>query len=160
MATQSTQSIREQFKVSEVELIYRSKVKTKDMPKISDSRTAYQILLQSWDENKIDLQEQFKILLLNTANRCLGIAEIGTGGYASCIADPRLIFAIALKGKASGIILAHNHPSGNLQPSRADIELTRKVVNGGRLLDIVVPDHVIISSVGYKSLADEGLILM
>ncbi|WP_118973797.1 JAB domain-containing protein [Taibaiella koreensis] len=147
----------QQFKVSEVELIYRSKIKATDRPRVSDSKTAYQILLQSWDENKIDLQEQFKILLLNNANRCLGVAEIGTGGMTSCIADPKLIFATALKGKASKLILAHNHPSGNLEPSRADLELTRKVVNAGRLLDIGVVDHLIVTGQGYKSFADDGL---
>lgn len=146
----------QQFKVSEVELIYRSKVKAVDRPKVSDSQTAYQILLQSWDENKIDLQEQFKILLLNAANRCLGVAAIGTGGMTSCIADPKLIFATALKGKASKLILAHNHPSGNLEPSKADIELTRKMAEAGRLLDIDVVDHLIVSTCGYKSFADKN----
>jgi len=158
MTSQSAQRIKEQFKVSEVELIYRSKVMAKDRPKITDSKTAYEILLQSWDENKIELQEQFKILLLNTANRCLGIAEIGTGGLTSCTADPRLIFSIALKGKASGIILAHNHPSGNLQPSQADLELTKKIINGAKLLDVKILDHLIITSEEYKSFSDDALL--
>lgn len=150
------QNVREQFKVSEVELIYRSKVKAVDRPVVSDSKTAYQILLQSWDENKIDLPEQFKILLLNAPNRCLGVAEIGIGGMSSCIADPKLIFTTALKGKASKLILAHNHPTGNLEPSKADIELTRKIVEADRLLDISVVDHLIFTKDSYKSLCHMG----
>lgn len=88
---------------------------------------------------------------------CLGISEIGIGGISSCVADPRPIFATALKGKASKIILAHNHPSGSLEPSKADKDITLKAVNGGKLLDIAVLDHLIITSGSYKSFADNGL---
>ena len=73
------------------------------------------------------------------------------------VADPKVIFAAAIKSAASSIILAHNHPSGNLRPSSADISLTRKIKAGGELLDIAVSDHLIISREGYYSFADEGL---
>ena len=77
--------------------------------------------------------EQFKVMLLNRANRVLGIFEVSNGSSTGTVADPKLIFAAAIKANACGIILAHNHPSGNLQPSKADIDLTRKVKEGGFL---------------------------
>lgn len=146
------------FKVAEVELVYRSLPGVHDRPIITRSSISYEILRHHWDRDKIELQEQFKILLLNRRNACLGIAEIGTGGQTSCIADPRLIFATALKANATGIILAHNHPSGSLKPSEPDRQLTRNMVNAGKILDITVLDHVIITSHGYTSFADSGLL--
>lgn len=106
--------------VAEIELIYKSKIKASDRPKINSSRDAYDILLNSWDENKIGFVEQFKILLMNRGNKVLGVYEVSTGGVTGTVADPRLIFAAALKANACAIILAHNHPSSNLTPSNAD----------------------------------------
>lgn len=100
--------------------------------------------------------EQFKVLLLNNANKVLGIADISTGGISSTVADPRIVFATALKANASKIILAHNHPSGNLQPSQTDKELTAKMKEGGRYLDLHVIDHLIITNDGYYSFGDQG----
>jgi DNA repair protein RadC len=88
----------------------------------------------------------------------LGIYEVSTGGMTGTVADPKLIFAAALKGAACGIILAHNHPSNNLKPSISDEQLTTKIKEGGKLLDIKLLDHLIISSEGYYSFADEGLL--
>jgi DNA repair protein RadC len=144
--------------VAEVELVYKSKVKPSQRPQIQCSNDSYEVLLKTWDINKIELIEQFKILLLNTRQKVLGIHEISTGGISGCVADPRLIFASALKAGATGIILSHNHPSGSLNPSNADIQLTRKIAEGGKLLDIVVSDHLIISLESYYSFADEGMI--
>ncbi|MGX5690275.1 JAB domain-containing protein [Arcticibacter tournemirensis] len=146
------------FQVSEINVTYRPKFKASERPTITGSRDVYTILNQNWDMNKMELLEQFKILLLNRANKVLGIFEVSTGGMAGTIADPKLIFSTALKACASSIILAHNHPSGNLKPSQADINLTRKVKEGGCLLDIAVLDHVILSAEGFYSFADEGLI--
>ncbi len=111
-----------------------------------------------WNENKIDFVEQFKILILNRANRVLGIVEISSGGVTGTVADPKLIFAAALKANACGIIISHNHPSCNLNPSRADEELTQKIKHAGKFLDITLLDHVIVTSEGYYSFADEGLL--
>ncbi|MDZ7650383.1 MAG: JAB domain-containing protein [Cytophagales bacterium] len=97
-------------------------------------------------------------MLTNRANKVLGIFELSTGGVSGTVADPKLIFAAALKGAASGMILAHNHPSGNLQPSQADLDLTKKIREAGKLLEIQLLDHVIVTSEGYYSFADEGLI--
>ena len=97
-------------------------------------------------------------MLLNRANRVLGIIEISTGGISGTVADPKLVFTAALKSAASSIVLAHNHPSGNLSPSQADINLTRKLKSAGESLDIAVVDHIILTSESYFSFADEGLI--
>lgn len=144
--------------VAEVELIYRNVVKPSQMPMVTDSKQVYSLLTSNWDENRIEFVEQFKILLLNTANKILGIFEVSTGGIAGTVADPKLIFMAALRANASAIILSHNHPSGNLQPSQQDLTLTRKISEGGKLLDIRVLDHLIITIEGYYSFADEGVL--
>jgi DNA repair protein RadC len=144
--------------VSEIQLSYSLRIKPSQLPKITHSRDAYQILKNSWDFNKIELVEQFKVMLLNRANKVLGICEVSSGGTASTVADPKIIFGVALKGMASGIIVSHNHPSGNLKPSQADIDLTRKLKEAGKFLELQLLDHVIISSEGFYSFTDEGLI--
>ena len=107
--------------------------------------------------NRIELVEQFKILLLDRSNSCLGISHISTGSISGCLVDPKIIFATVLKARASSVILAHNPPSGNLQPSQADIELTKKLKAGGALLDVAVLDHLIVTPFSYYSFADDGL---
>lgn len=146
------------FQVSEISVTYKPKFKASERPKIESSKDVYNILFQNWDMNKMELLEQFKILLLNRANKVLGIYEVSSGGIAGTVADPKLIFSAALKGCASSIILSHNHPSGNLKPSQADISLTQKLIKAGSFLDIAVLDHIIVTSEGYISFADEGLL--
>ena len=145
--------------VTEVELIYKSKVKASERPKITQSKDAFLIFKNHWDENKIELQEQFKIMFLNRANKVLGIYEMSTGGITSTVVDIKLIFSAALKACACGLILAHNHPSSNLNPSHDDEQLTSKIKSAGKFLDIKLMDHIILGSdEGYYSFADEGLI--
>jgi DNA repair protein RadC len=151
------------FEVSEIQLSYKSKVKASLRPKISSSRDAQNILRQYWNDDLLELQEEFKIMLLNRYNKVIGIFTVSSGGIAGTVADPKLIFGCALKAASSGIILAHyanahNHPSGALQPSQADIELTKKLHNAGKLLEIQVLDHIILTSEAYYSFADEGLL--
>src|SRR5665213_863077 len=146
------------MKVAEVELIYKSKVKASERPRIMDSKDAYKILIHCWDLNRIELLEEFKILLLNQANRVLGIYPLSSGGITGTVADPRLIFGAAIKACAVSLILSHCHPSGNLKPSRADEELTTKIKMAGQLLDIKVTDHLIVTRDSYFSFADEGLL--
>ncbi len=122
------------FEVAEVELVYKSKVKASERLLITSSKSAYDVLLKAWDENKIEFVEQFKILLLNRANKVLGIYEVSTGGISGTVADPRLIFVAALKANACSLIISHNHPSGNLKPSRHDEELTAKIKQAGEFL--------------------------
>lgn len=102
--------------------------------------------------------EEFWILTLNTANMVTGKHMISKGGMAATVADPKIIFKKAVEQKAAAIILAHNHPSGNLEPSAQDITLTQKMTSAGRMLDISVLDHLIFSNEGYISLADRGTI--
>jgi DNA repair protein RadC len=142
--------------LAEVELVYKTKVNPSDRPKITTSRDAYQVLLTAWDDNTMELREEFKVLLVNRANRVLGIFELSKGGVSGTVADPKLIFTAALKANASNIILAHNHPSGNLQPSQSDMELTKRCKEAGKLLEVQVLDHIILTSERYFSFADEG----
>ncbi|HEX2533151.1 MAG TPA: JAB domain-containing protein [Chitinophagaceae bacterium] len=145
-------------KVAEVELVYTAKVKAADQPTLTSSRDAYELLRGSWEEGKMDLQESFKVLYLNQAHRVLCLYPVSSGGITGTVADPRLIFTAALRVHAVALILAHNHPSGALKPSRADEELTQKIKGAGTFLDIKVLDHLILSSEGYFSFADERLL--
>jgi DNA repair protein RadC len=145
-------------RVAEVELVYKTKVKASERPKISSVKDCYQLLKELWNENTIEMQEEFKVMLLNRGNRVIGIYEASAGGLTGTVADPRLILAAAIKSLAVSIILSHNHPSGNLKPSRADEELTQKIKVAAAYHDIKVMDHIIITSEGYYSFADEGLL--
>lgn len=124
-------------------------------PKISGSIDAYDLL-------KSDLEdlphEEFWMLLLNRANRVIRKVPISQGGVAGTVADPKIIFKFALDELASGIIVAHNHPSGNLTASQADIQLTQRLKESGKLLEIQVLDHLIFAGYKYFSFADEGLL--
>ncbi len=144
--------------VSEIDLIYKRRVQVRisQRPLIGTSYEAYVLLLHYWNDNKIELVEEFKVLLLNRSSRVLQQYLVSSGGITGTVADPRLIIIAALKVGASSIILAHNHPSGNLQPSKADEDLTQKIKNGAAFLDIKVLDHLILSAEGYYSFADNG----
>ncbi len=143
--------------VAEVKISYSSRVKASDRVQITTSRDAEELLRNSWDYTSIEHIETMKLILLNRANRVLGIATLSSGGTSGCILDAKTVFQYALKANASSIILTHNHPSGNRQPSQQDLEITRKIKEGGKLLDISLLDHVIITPFdGYYSMADEG----
>lgn len=103
-------------------------------------------------------REVFAILLLNRANRIIHFEIVSEGGITGTVADPRIILKKALENNATGIILCHNHPSGNLKPSHADEMLTKKIKNAASFLDILVTDHIIVSHEGYFSFADEGML--
>ena len=149
--------VQKTFKVAEVEISYKPDYKVIERSQISKSSDAYQILIQQWNMDWIELLEEFKILLMNRRNRVLGVVDISQGGLSGTVADPKVIFAAALKSCASDIVLAHNHPSGELDPSREDIALTNKIKAGAELLDLKVLDHLIISKEGFYSFADNGL---
>ncbi|GAB2705667.1 DNA repair protein RadC [Mucilaginibacter koreensis] len=122
---------------------------------IQGSRSAYQCLRR----HLVDLNhEEFWILLLGRNCKVLSKELISKGGLSGTVADPKVIFGVALQHQASSIILAHNHPSGNLKPSQQDIDLTKKIFNAGRILDIGVLDHIIIAGQSYFSFGDEGLL--
>jgi len=143
--------------ISEVSLIYRHKIKACERPKVQQSLDAYRLFRDNWDDLTINLYEEFKILLLDRAGRCMGISTISKGGFTSAIADPRHIFALALKARANSLILAHNHPSQNIEPSHSDKQITAKLVRGGELLDIPVLDHIIVTDKKFLSFSDKGI---
>jgi DNA repair protein RadC len=121
--------------------------------KITSSKQAHEILQKYLADVNY---EQFCILLLNRANQHIRTITVSEGGVSGTVADPKKIFKIALDNNASSIILAHNHPSGQVNPSEADIALTRKLCHGGSLLDLPVLDHIIVGEECYYSFKDEG----
>lgn len=124
-----------------------------EQTKVESSETAAQL----FQEPLGDLgHEEFWVLFLNRANRLIARQQISKGGITGTVADPRIIFQSALEHRATGIILGHNHPSGNLKPSDADIRLTKNMKEAGRVLEITVLDHLIVTREGYYSFADEG----
>lgn len=141
--------------LAEIEISYKPKYKSSELPKVVTSTDAYNCLKDVFPS--VDYREYFYILCLNRNNKVLGYCQISAGGLCGTIADVRMIMQIALKASATSIILSHNHPSGNLIPSGADKELTRKIKEGAMALDIAVLDHLIITSESFFSFADEGL---
>lgn len=145
--------------ISEVKLIYRTKIKASERLKVKCSKDACDIFMESWDKDSIEHTEEFKILLMNRSNSVLGIFPVSKGGWAGTVADVRLIYQAAIKATASGIIVAHNHPSGNLNPSESDTKITKKIQEAGNLMDIQLLDHLILTPDGeYFSFADSGIL--
>ena len=143
------------WQVSEVNLSYRQKIRVTDSPQITSSSDAANVLWANWSHD-LELLESFNVLFLNRANRVKGIFTASKGGVSGTVVDAKIIFAAAVKSLACSIILSHNHPSGNLQPGQADLDLTRKLKEAGEVLDIYVLDHLILTTEGYYSFADEG----
>lgn len=144
--------------VAEIELSFKTNFKSSDRPVINCSKDAYNIFIAIWNQDKIELLEEFKVLLLNRANKVIGCISISSGGLTGTVADPRLILIGALKTASCSIILCHNHPSGSLRPSRADEQITEKIKGACQLIDVSLLDHLIISKDGYFSFGDEGLL--
>lgn len=125
-----------------------------DKPIINSSDTAWKVLLETLSDNNF---EKFCILLLSRANKVLRTVVISEGGLTGTVVDPKKIFKIALDHNAASIILGHNHPSGQLKPSKNDIDITKKLIHAGDLLECPVLDHIIVGDHSYFSFADEGL---
>ncbi len=123
--------------------------------KISSSKDVFELFQSIMEDYKY---ESFWILLLNRANKIIKKIQVSDGGVSGTVADPKRIFKLSLENDASGLILCHNHPSGNTKPSEADIKLTKKIQKGGELLDINVLDHIIVGEENYFSFADENLL--
>lgn len=142
------------FVLNEVEVTYKHKQKPSELPKITCSRDAYNLVLPHW--KNIEHRETFAVLFLSRGNRVLGISNLFCGGITGTVADVRVIYQTALKCNACSIILLHNHPSGTLEASYPDLQLTDKIKKAGETLDIAVLDHLIVTSESYLSLADNG----
>ena len=154
---ESNQGYSNDYQVAEIGLVYKNVTDLQNRPQITSSKIAYELLLASWDKDTIDLQESFKVLLLNRNSKVLGIYEMSMGSTCGTLVDPKLVFTAALRAAACNIIIAHNHPSGNTKPSEADKLLTQKISEGAKLLDIRLLDHIIITNNGHLSFADDGL---
>ena len=142
--------------VAEVQLSYKSNVKSSTRYKINSSQDAYELLIKCFPDDTIEYKESFKVLL-NQSNRVLGIVPISEGGISATYVDVRLILQAALLANATQVILAHNHPSGSMKPSTLDDVLTEKVRKVAELMEIHVADHIILSpEKEYYSYHDEG----
>lgn len=146
-----------QSNIAEVTLRYITKIPAKDRPQITSSSSA-ENLLRPFFQEYIEHYECFYILLLNRSHRVIGIHKISQGGLAGTVVDIRLIFQSAIVSNAQAVILCHNHPSGTLEPSAQDISLTKKVVEAGKIMDINILDHLILTEDSYYSFGDEGRI--
>ena len=148
-----------QENISEVKLVYRTRVKASDRPHVKCSKDAYDLLMGSWDQDSIEHFEEFKIMLMSRSNRVLGIATVSKGGISGTVTDVRIILQMALKANACGIIVCHNHPSCNTDPSESDIQITNKIRDSAKIMDLVLLDHLILTAENkYYSFADNGLL--
>jgi DNA repair protein RadC len=145
---------------AELKVSYQVTPDWSSLPIISSSEDAYQAIYPFFPPHTVALQEHFIVCYLNRANKMVGVYHISSGGITGTVCDPRIILGTALKVAAISIILSHNHPSGNLKASPADIELTKRLVEAGKLMDINVLDHLIVTPENgkYFSFADQGLI--
>jgi DNA repair protein RadC len=151
--------MEDNYSVSEVKLTYQTKVKPSERKKICCSRDTYQLLTNGvYDMETIEHREFFKIVLLNTTNKVLGVFCVSEGGINEALVDLRLVLQAVILSNASGIILSHNHPSGGLMPSPQDDNLTARIKRACEIMGITVLDHLIITSESYYSYADESRI--
>jgi DNA repair protein RadC len=144
--------------VPEFEISLKFKGKKSELKQIRGSYDAAEVCRMCFDEGKIEWVEEFIVIALNRANKVIGFYKVSSGGLAGTVADPRVIFQFALLSSANSLIISHNHPSGNLNPSSSDIDITKKIRDAGKMLDISLLDHIIISDEGHLSFADEGLL--
>jgi DNA repair protein RadC len=141
------------MKVAEIKISYTSNYD--DVVKITKSEDAYDLVIEYWNQDNIELLEEVKLILLNRANRVLGIHKLSKGGVSQSIVDIKLILSIALKCNATSIILVHNHPSGNLKYSKSDKNITSKLKDACKIVDLVLFDHLIVTKKSYYSFADD-----
>lgn len=131
-------------------------LKTRDLIKLKSSKDTANAFRTIFDPNTFHWREELFLLCLNNDLRILGFYKLSSGGMSATCADVRIIFTVALKLGSSRIAIAHNHPSGSLRPSAADIELTKRVYEAAKIIDIQLIDHIILSDDAYYSFADEG----
>lgn len=144
------------MKVAEINVSYSTK--DVDKIKLKNCHEVFSFILSKWNLNVIEFQEESKIILLNRANFVLGVYDLSKGGITGTVVDVRIILSVALKCNATGIILIHNHPSGNLTPSEADREITRKLKKACELIDQNLLDHLIISKDNFYSFSNSGIL--
>ena len=155
--TETLKEMETSLNLAEIQVSYRNKQENK--VKISHSKDATEILYSLFNKDTIEYLEQFYLLLLNKANKVLGWINLSNGGTAGTIVDVKVIYAIALITNSSSVLICHNHPSGNIQPSDTDKNLTKVIYEAGKLFSISLLDHIIITAdKSYFSFADEGIL--
>jgi DNA repair protein RadC len=149
----------QQTTISEVRLVYWTRIKASERLQVKCSKDAFDIFMENWDLDSIEHIEEFKLLLMNRSNSVLGIMPVSKGGLFKTVTDVRVILQYAIRVNASGIIICHNHPSGNVQPSESDIAITRKIKESGIVMDIQLLDHlIIVPESNCFSMGDEGIV--
>lgn len=145
--------------LGEIDVVYRYKNTLKNRPTITNSEESLEVLKRLFETDKLGLQEQFLVIFLNKANKVIGTCNMFKGGNSQTSVDVKLLLATALKLLASGLIVSHNHPSGNLKPSPEDQKLTKVIQKRAQEMGINVVDHLIVSpDWTYLSFADEGIL--
>ena len=145
-------------RLSEIRAVYKSRKRAGERPQIRDAKDAESYLRAVWNRRTLELTEDFIILCLNGNHQAIGWVKVSSGGFNASVVDPRLVFAIALQTASTAIILAHNHPSGSVDPSEQDRAVTRQLKEAGRFLGIAVLDHVILTKEASLSFAESGLL--
>ena len=143
---------------AEIRITFKNKIKPENRVQVRSSESGAKYLKEIWEDfGNLERVESFVVVCLNSKNQIINWAQISSGGINYTLVDVRIIFQTALMSNAVNIMLAHNHPSGNLNPSHADKVLTTKICEAGQTLEIKVIDHIIITAEGYYSFADNGL---
>lgn len=141
----------------EITINYKPNFKSRGLKRIFSSRDIVAYLREVWSD-RMEYVEESYLILLSRSNHILGYLKLSQGGTAGTVVDVKMIYQAALKANSNAVILAHNHPSGKLRPSDPDIILTKQVKDAGKLLNITLFDHLILTVEGYYSFADEGII--
>lgn len=146
--------------IPEFTIVLKNKMKPSERLEVRGSKELYEVARRCFDADDIEWKESLLVIALNSGPKVLGFFKVSSGGMTHVLADPRVIFQFALLSNASSIVLCHNHPSGNLKPSRDDVEVTNKLKMAGQLLDIRLIEHLILSPENgyYYSFSDEGML--
>lgn len=142
-----------EFKIS-----YSLKAKPSELITVQSSADTEQVFRRIFDADQINWTESMAMICLSRANKVIGFYKVSSGGVTGTVCDPKVIFQVALLCNASQIVICHNHPSGSLKPSAQDNNLTQKIKEAGRLLDVSLVDHMILTSEGYYSYLDDGML--
>ena len=144
--------------MSEIKAVYRSRTRTKERKQIRGAENAVEYLREIWNKDTLELTEDFVMVCLNNAHQAIGWVKISSGGFDATNVDPRVVFSLALQVGAAALFFGHNHPSGLVEPSPQDRDVTAKLSAAGRLLNIQVLDHIILGKDSAFSFAEHGLI--
>lgn len=149
------QNLEKVFQVGELTIAYKRNFNILS-PKLTSSFDAFEILNELFEKDELHYRESFWALYTSRCNEVIAVFKVSTGGVSGTVVDSKVLFSQALLCGASGLIIAHNHPSGNSNPSEQDIRLTKNIVAAGKVLEIAVLDHLILYKDTYMSFADSG----